>query len=153
MNVFLIQPDIRASCEELAKLDPIRARKQLVECCQVLASVEHALTGKCTLIKANGQPYGRSHPHHPCVVQACKAFKQWNLTYEVAFQLADVFPAHACAKSFRAWNCAESVLSTGPATSLLVVRRNHPHTYVNTLAEYVSLMRPYFLAKLGANNA
>lgn len=31
MNIFLLSPNIKESCQELAELDPIRARKQLAD--------------------------------------------------------------------------------------------------------------------------
>ena len=69
MNVFLISPEAQQAARDLAELDPVRARKQLLECNQILASVEWARTGACTMIKANGETYGQSHRHHPCVTQ------------------------------------------------------------------------------------
>ena len=62
MNIFLLSPNIKESCEELARLDPVRARKQLVECCQLLATVDHIKNGFTNMLKADGTPYKMASP-------------------------------------------------------------------------------------------
>jgi hypothetical protein len=87
MNVFVINTSIKASCEEMAQLDPTRAMKQLLECCQILASAEHLVKGYTTMLKADGTPYGKAHPHHPCTKYAATSS-----AYNLVTRLVAIYP-------------------------------------------------------------
>lgn len=145
MNVFLLNPNVYDSCRELARIDPVRARKQLVECCQLLASIEWKLTGKCTMVRADGQTYKMAHPHHPCVTHAISSFAQYDLTFKVAYELSWEFPNHASAESF--WNWGRLRSHPNHRSDYVIVRRGFAHRYVDNLADYVRYLRPYFMEK------
>lgn len=149
MNIFLLSPNIRESCQELAELDPIRARKQLVECCQLLATVDHIKKGSTDMLRDDGMPYKMAYPHHPITKHMCVSIANHALCIGVAYCLAKIYNTHACAKSFHKWwNLYYSELIIG---TLCVVRKDHDTVYVNTLTEYSDLIRPYVMAKI-ANN-
>lgn len=153
MNVFLIHPDAAESARQLAALDPIRARKQLVECCQLLASVDHHWDGRTTMRRADGFDYKAAHPYHPITIEAGKNLYQWKLIVDVAAGLADVYPNHGCARSFRYWsnrtiNVAQHGLKD-PDETYIVVRREYPTIYVSDRETYASLMKQYVIDKQG----
>lgn len=160
MNIFAIQTDIQESCRELADLDPARARKQLVECCQLLASADHLLLGGTAMTKADGTPYGKAHPHHPITKNMVMSRPNRDLCLQVASRLATIYPDHACSESIRNYvkaqiqpytDRATSIIKAGTTDTLCVCRRGVPPAYITTLEEYAALLRPYFLAKVAAN--
>ena len=149
MNIFLLSPNIRESCQELAELDPIRARKQLVECCQLLATVDHIKKGSTDMLRADGTPYKMAHPHHPITKHMCVSYANISLCVGVSYCLSNIYPTHACAYSFNKWMYSHyDEVITG---THCVVRKDHDTLYVNSLTEYSELMRPYVMAKI-ANN-
>lgn len=149
MNIFLLSPNIMESCRELAELDPIRARKQLVECCQLLATVDHIKKGSTDMLRADGTPYKMAHPHHPITKNMIVSSANHALCTSVAYWLSKINRLHACTKSFDNWLISHySYVFSG---DLCVVRKNHDTVYVDDIIEYSELMRPYVLAKI-ANN-
>lgn len=145
MNIFRIHPDPNVSAELLMQHDPKRGRKQLLECCQIIASSERLHRGDTAMLKANGTPYGLTHPHHPCV-SYCKISKlQRNITIETALCLAYLNPAHACSKSLRAWirDRTAGLSAENISPNIVVVRKNHEHRFVSTVEQYAALMLAY----------
>ena len=149
MNIFLLSPDIKESCQELAELDPVRARKQLVECCQLLASVDHIIEGSTDMLRADGLPYKMVHPHHPITKHMCISDANHTLCHAVAYWLSLIYDAHACCKSLRNWTFSNDFHFK--SNTYCVVRLHHDTVYVNTLTEYSDLMRPYVMAKIAVN--
>jgi hypothetical protein len=147
MNIFLINPDALVSAHLFARLDPIRARKQLVECCQLLASVEHALTGASTMRRDDGQPYKAAHPHHPITREMRENWYQWALCYDVALSLAQVYRDHACTRTILDWRFDDSLIPVPADEKYLIVRRGYNIQYVYNRAEYARILRAYLEAK------
>lgn len=136
MNIFLVHENYATSAKMLAKADPIRARKQLLECCQLLA---HFGLG---MYKVDGTPYKLAHPNHPITRHMKLSYKNYLLCWSVAYCLADLFPSHACSKSFdKFYRTRHEKEFTGDG--YIVCRKGQPVTFVNTLAEYAALMREY----------
>lgn len=104
MNIFLIRESASLSAVAFKQIDPVRARKQLLECCQILASVDILVTGSTRMLKADGSPYKLAHQHHPITKRCAEYMDQWDLCYDVARTLADEMPGHACSTSFHRWS-------------------------------------------------
>lgn len=149
MNIFLLNSDALKSGQEFVKIDPVRARKQLLECCQILASVEYALFGITSLYRKDGFPYGNAHPYHPIVKNCSVSPRNFWMCVEVAYGLARQFPDHACSKSFLNAASWGSVVNKIPNNIIdyVVCRSGKEVKYVRTRSEYVSILRPYLLAK------
>jgi len=146
MNIFLIHPDPLQSAIDFRALDPIRARKQLLECCQILASADILRFGVTTMRKKSGEPYNLTHQHHPITISTATNPRQWRLCCDVALGLAAAFPQHACAYSFNNWQ--GGIIEVAGCRGLIVVRSGHPHVFVNDYSEYAELLRPYLLKKI-----
>lgn len=142
MNVFLVHPDAHASSIMLYKADPIRARKQLLECCQLLATADHIMCGSTTMMRADGEPYGKAHTHHPCTRHMVASWDQQFLTMEVAACLAVLLPTHACAKALGNWTLPKRA-PIPPKSGFVVVRFGHWPQLVKTREEYATLCREY----------
>ena len=147
MNVFLLHPDPTVSAQILKDRDPVRGRKQLVECCQLLAAAE-ARVRPTTMFRADGLAYGISHPHHPCTVYTWQSLVQRRLVYEVGLALAQVFPTHASSTSITRWQWFDEA-PTPPEYAYVVVRKGYPHHYTNCREVYSQYIRPYWEQKLG----
>lgn len=151
MNVFLLDPAFGLSCKELSMRDPVRARKQLVECCQVLACVDILRGHPTAMRKADGTQYAptKSQLHHPICVAAAMSNKMYWLTANVALELAKIYPTHACTKSLisymKAWGISEQ--QQDHSGSLLLVRRGEPHAVLGTFRSYAMHMRQYLESK------
>jgi len=146
VNIFLINEDPRRSAIDFAILDPIRARKQLLEGVQLLASVEIIRTGSTAMRKKDGEPYRLAHPHHPLTRRMIVSRAQWSLCYDVVNALSEVFPDHACSRSFARW-VAISAPYLGANDRLLIVRKGEPPTLVNSRREYAVIMSHYLATK------
>lgn len=133
MNLFLIHPDPLTSAHILAAADPVRARKQLLEACQLLANFG-------TLLRSDGEPYGKTHPHHPITRHMAISDEQFDLACAIAMTLADVYPTHACAESFQAYQCER--VSTG-GRGYVVCRKGRPVVYTRSLEHYAGMMAEY----------
>lgn len=142
MNIFLVHPDYNESAKQLAKADPIRARKQLVECCQLLAHF-----GK--MYKADGTEYKLAHPNHPIVHHMRLSFHNYLMCWAVAWHLAPRFPTHASAKSFDNYFRLVSREKFTDDKRLIACRKGQPQIYVQTLEEYAAIMRDYCIQVKG----
>lgn len=147
MNIFLINADAMVSAHLFARLDAVRARKQLVECCQLLASVEHAITGASTMKREDGALYKAAHPHHPITKEMAENWYQWALCYDVALHLAMVYRDHACAATLRAWSFDDAKIPMPEIERYLIVRRGYNIQYVYTRSHYAAILRDYLEAK------
>lgn len=147
MNIFLIREDPRRSAMHFATLDPIRARKQLLEGVQLLASCDLLRQGKTNLLRKDGEPYRLAHPHHPLTRRMVASRAQWSLCYDVVDALSEVFPDHACSRSFARW-ISISAPYLGASDQLLIVRKGHPQILVNSRREYAAIMLDYLRSKL-----
>lgn len=148
VNIFLIDPSPSISAREFLEKDQIRARKQLLECCQILATVDHLLFNKTEMLKKDGTPYGITHKHHPCVTFSLESITQWELCIHVAHALAEVIPSHACAKSYWRWRLTYCLRPQKSADArLIVVRKNHPQIFVNDYVLYAKIMLDYLRSK------
>lgn len=145
MNVFRIHVNPEASAELLMRHDPVRGRKQLLECCQIIASAERLYRGETNMLKADGTPYGLTHPGHPCVRYCKTSHLQRCITIETAVALSRFNVSHACSKSLATWihNPTSRLSQEDVALYAVVVRRNHEHVYVDTVDKYATLMLAY----------
>lgn len=135
MNLFLIHPDPVQSAQLLAEADPIRARKQLLEACQLLANFG-------SMPKADGSLYGKAHPNHPITRHMALSRAQCLLALRVGQSLASVYPGHACSRSLAQF-CVCPSFATAGQTDYIVCRKGQPVVYVDTLTEYAALMADY----------
>ena len=142
MNIFRIHPNAWDSANLLLKYDPVRARKQLLESCQIIASVEHAISGRTTMLKADGQPYKAAHPHHPCVRWSVNARQQYDMLCTTTHALASLMTEHACSKSFFN-SSAALVCPRNTDYGMIVVRKGYEHRVVHSINDYALLMREY----------
>ena len=154
MNIFLVHPSFEQSAKILAVADPIRARKQLLECCQLLAHFG-------PMRKASGEYYKLGHSNHPVTRHMRISYAQYCLCFNVAFYLAKEFPAHACATSLKAWHmtyfhslCNFNATPTGIeikklVSNLILCRKGQPQIFVQSIAEYAALMREYCISTKG----
>lgn len=155
MNIFRIDINPWDSAKLLFKYDPVRARKQLLESCQILASVQHLNNGKTDLLKADGAPYKAAHPNHPCTTWSANSIQQYDMLFQTTEALAELIQDHACSRSFYAARreleyqriaCNTINPSTNqPYEGLIVVRRGHTHKVVYTVADYACLIRQYLV--------
>ena len=138
MNLFLVDEDHWVSGRMLLAADPVRARKQLVEACQLLANFG-------TMIKADGTPYGKAHPYHPITKHMAVSWLQYMLCRDVAAGLARVLPNHACSRSFADFmkNDIYRHPQATPIQSYVVCRSGQPQMYVLTRSKYAEVMRAY----------
>jgi hypothetical protein len=145
MNVFVIQPNISESSREFAAIDPIRARKQLLECCQILSSVDYHQFGTTWMNRKDGVPYKfpKSHRNHPVILAAVKSGDQYHMTLEVAETLAREFPLHAAGRSLAIWRANRPVFNGWTEKGLTACRTGFPMVKQIDLVEYASLMRAY----------
>lgn len=148
MNIFRIDINPWDSAKLLFKYDPVRARKQLLESCQILASVQHINNGKTDLLKADGTPYKAAHPNHPCTKWAANSLMQYDMLFQTTDALAELLPTHACARSF--FNARRDLeLQTIPFPpkydGLIVVRRGAEHKVVHSVNDYARIMRQYLV--------
>jgi len=151
MNLFLIDQDPVRSAELFMALDPIRARKQLLEGCQLLAATEILRTGSTTMLRADGQPYRLAHPHHPITQRMAMFQSQWMLAHDVVMGLSMQLPRHACANSFRNWRPTPlSLPHIGQDVELVLVRLHQPKLLVPDRATYASIMSEYLNTKQAA---
>jgi hypothetical protein len=65
MNIFVFCPYLKDSADYFFDKDPLRARKQIVELAQCLATVLHERG--LSVPKSDGSPYRPTHPNHPVV--------------------------------------------------------------------------------------
>ena len=66
MNIFILNPDLNTSATMLFYIDPIRARKQIVESTQMIA-IGFEVLDLGPLYKKDGTPYKTTcHRNHPC---------------------------------------------------------------------------------------
>jgi hypothetical protein len=148
MNLFLVHQDPNQSARLLAKADPVRARKQLLEGCQLLASADMLFSGRTNMLKAGGLPYNLAHQHHPITKNMVANKHQWELARDVASGLADEFPDHACSTSFHRWCWEPSKLclrhyGARDKVSLCVCRSGFPVMFTNTRRNYTRILRSY----------
>lgn len=151
MNIFLIRESAYRSAVEFKRIDPVRARKQLLECCQILASVDILLEGSTNMRKSNGESYRLAHQHHPITKRCAKYWDQWCLCYDVARTLADEMPGHACAISLHRWATMRyshmSHLLVDSDARLLVCRLGFEPTLVDSRQSYSVIMSDYLQLK------
>lgn len=150
MNIFLLHPDPKISAHMFLARDPVRARKQLLECCQIIATLDIVKTGTTCMLKADGNPYKKTHEHHPCVTHCFVSSPQYfKLLLPVTQGLSDVFPDHACSNSFIAWakSGANQWRVDNKTSSYVVVRRDHDHAYVDSIDSYARMMNAYLQNK------
>lgn len=150
MNILIVAPSITLSVSQFAQVDPRRARKQLVECCQILACVDILRGGATTMTRADGALYKPTlaQMHHPVCVACLMSSRQYIACVTLASCLAWEFPGHASASSFREWHSKADV-PPAQGGGFLCVRRGMPHKLVNTVEEYAEIMRAYWRKKLG----
>lgn len=152
MNIFLIRESASLSAVAFKQIDPVRARKQLLECCQILASVDILVTGSTNMLKADGTPYKLAHQHHPITKRCAEYMDQWDLCYDVARTLADEFPGHACSRSFFSWAAhlphlrVRSNLKPEPF-ELLLCRLGFDPIMVEDRFQYSNIMAGYLQLK------
>ena len=144
MNVFLIHPDPARSASLFLAADPIRARKQLLECCQILASVDHTLLGYTGMRKANGDYYKAAHPHHPITKLCADVQAMYSLTLDVTLELARALPDHACSRSLKEW---DPMLSWENDPRLICCRAGSPPLIVHSREEYAKVMLEYLITR------
>ena len=143
MNVFLVHADVSESSRILAIHDPRRARKQLVECCQLLASFDHLTLGSTSMRKLDGTPYKCAHPHHPLTKYLLVSAEQVKLTYDVGTGLSDFFPNHACSRSIAEWKFHVY----GGGSRLLACRTGYQPHLCDSRREYAELLLAYMIEK------
>lgn len=151
MNIFLIRPCPSCSAKVFLAIDPVRARKQLLECCQILATVDHILFGATTMLKADGSPYGKAHPHHPITKRCAEQVNQYRLCLDVAASLADRLPKHACTASLNHWLFQSNAIdrrALGCHPGLLVCRKGLEPVLVGSREEYANVMSAYLATKI-----
>jgi hypothetical protein len=146
MNVFVIHPDFARSCRELAEASPIHAKKQLVECCQILASAERNTCGDTSMFKADGSKYKHAHPHHPITKLVGTSYAMWNLTYTVGMTLAAIYDNHEAGYSIRNWKPLSPPTTGG---DLIVCRLGREPVITQSLAVYSIFMRTYLRTHKG----
>jgi hypothetical protein len=112
----------------------------------VLASAERNITGMTGLRKKDGSFYKHTHPHHPITMLVGVSRAMFDLTHQVALQLAVVYPNHACAASIKSWYPQARPES---GTSLVVCRLGLPTFITHSLDEYAALLRGYLISKKG----
>lgn len=148
MNLFIVHPDADVSARMLAQADPRRARKQLLEACQLLAAVDHAIFGETAMLRADGRPYGNAHPHHPITLNMRQSHRNWLLAYSIALGLARQYRGHACSKSFFEW-----AAHTWPAHryggDYVFCRKGQPQQRFTLLKDYVLACRAYLTTAKG----
>lgn len=151
MNVFIIDSNVEKSSEEFARIDPKRARKQLVECCQVLAYVDYHHFATTWMIRGNGERYklAKSHKNHPIVLAAVRSKQQFDLTCEVTRTLSTHFPNHRCVHTYQQWLATRPLYTNWDSVSgLTSCRTGYPLLTGLTIERYAELMRQYVLNKL-----
>lgn len=146
MNIFLIDKDFEASASLFHVVDATRARKQLVECCQLLASADILSRGSTMMRRKDGKPYGLSHPHHPITCAVAERAAQWRLCYDVAIGLAGQYPTHACSASLIVWS-RHVELRNDDGGRLLCMRKGYDPVYVPDRAAYADIMSAYLSEK------
>jgi hypothetical protein len=146
MNIFLIDSDPYKSAVQLFAKDPLRANKQIVECCQLLAFVEIRLTGKTTLRRKDGNLYSatKAQLNHPISVHMSEHRDNYNLCWNVLGELVKVKPTHACKESFYNYHGVHVTNSIRPS-NLIVCRKGYPIVYVTTYVDYSRLMLDYMI--------
>lgn len=142
MNLLLGLPDVREGCRALARASPLVARKQLLEACQILASVERHLTGTTTMLRQDGQLYKFAHRHHPITLYCAASVQSFDLALGMADELAQVYPNHACARSLASWQ-GRGLGHDLEDLGYVVCRLGHPRVQADTLHTYAGLIRPY----------
>lgn len=146
MNVFLMDESFTESAAILSKHDPVRARKQLVECCQLLASAEHALTGSTIMRKKDGSLYKVAHPNHPITLRIQESYSMYLTTVALGLSLAKHFTAHACSASMIEWHSLSRLATIVPMSrSLVVCRKGKPNVTVWSLRDYAKMMKAYII--------
>jgi len=147
MNIFLINESAYVSAVLLTKHDPVRARKQLLECCQMLASVDYIWHNDTKMLKKDGTPYGAAHRHHPCVKVASTSAAQYRMLLDLAMQLAFMHPDHACSNSLRLWMLTRRPRHQNPYLAwpgeMVVVRKGTMPVFVETREQYAPMMLDY----------
>jgi hypothetical protein len=146
MNVFLLTPAPLESARIFAQHDPVRARKQLLECLQILASVDHALDGGTSMQKADGSYYKAAHPHHPITKLCRDVGAMYYLTVDVAWALTYQFPDHACSRTFWAWHWKHRYKR---GDKLICCRSGHEPVYTTSREEYARIMLAYLIERKG----
>lgn len=154
MNVFVIHPNIVESSREFAAIDPLRARKQLLECCQILSSVDYHQFGTTWMMRKDGTAYKfpKSHRNHPVILAAVKSEDQYRMTVEVAETLAREFPLHASGRSLAFWRANRPGFSGWVEKGLTSCRKGFPMVKQLDLVEYARLMRAYVKRKHGVES-
>jgi hypothetical protein len=150
MNVFLLQSNIDESSKEFAAIDPLRARKQLLECCQILSCADYHQFATTWMARKDKVLYKfpKAHRNHPVVLASAFSYDQFELTRLVAEGLAKQFPNHASSESLSIWNSQRLHFNKWSKRGLTSCRTGYPITLVETLSEYAGLMRQYLMNKL-----
>jgi hypothetical protein len=151
MNIFLINENPVISAEMLFKRDPLRANKQIVECCQLLAFYDITTYGKTAMLTTSGRPYSStlSQRNHPIAIEMRTNPREYYLCSDVLYYLLRQRPNHACAKSFygrfnAGYGFTRSSEVVTPAR-YIVCRRGQPIAYVDSLREYATIMHNYLV--------
>jgi len=149
MNLFLLQSDIEESAKEFSSIDPLRARKQLLECCQILSCADYHQFNTTWMQRKDKVLYKfpKAHRNHPVVLAAAFSFEQFELTKLVAESLARQFPNHASSESLSIWNHKRQTYTNWSKKGFTSCRTGYPITLVSTINEYANLMRQYVLNK------
>jgi len=161
MNLLISHPDYAHAAYELMKADPIRGRKQLVECCQIIASVEHLKLGAITMRKSNGELYKKGHTHHPLVINCAESYNQFIMLidFSLAIGLAvSKINKHASCSSFMDWynsdtyfNLNRKVYNECTSRDYVLVRKGYLAIRVNLVETYANIMREYMIKDKGMN--
>lgn len=102
------------------------------------------------MLKSDGKPYGKAHPHHPITKNMLVSYDNLRLCLDVTHELSIIYKHHACSKSFHTHH-ATYWYTLNPSEkdkSLCVCRKDHDTIYVNSRKEYAELMKPYFMNKV-----
>ena len=103
MNIFVFEPSPIDSAEYFFKVDPKRARKQIVELCQILAQVT-----ELQIPKVDGAPYkqNESISNHPATIWVRQHKAHYSYCIDYLHSLLEVFhkivgKQHGCFKASR----------------------------------------------------
>jgi len=148
VNIFLIHEDADQSAVDFTAMDRVRANKQLVECCQILATADHLMHKSTKMIKMDGTPYRVAYADHPLVILVSQSLPMWELCRDVAAGLAVQRPNHACTASLLSW-MYHGPVPPSTDTGLMCFRKGQPPIRVLDRAEYARVMYAYLITKRG----
>lgn len=104
MQLYVLHPCPLMAAERLTEVCPVRARKQLLETNQMLATLSRDWRCVSPMLKKDGKAYGtKMHEHHPVTkwTDSDDDNLLWVLWFN--FHLSQQFPSHAAGLSFNRW--------------------------------------------------